>query len=171
MGGPVRCRTPPGATLAGCFRAGQGETDCRDYLRHAPHGRATGSKRRQSDFAFLRTILDVHVFEFAGFEDLAAFLTFDELGILIPAHDLHAGMFAGLLGVTVLRRGGRLWSHKSGRFPRETLRRAHFGGISRYFRPALPVVKTLYVNPPEFVNRRFGMGSAVRCSSSPLNSD
>ena len=42
-------------------------------------------------------LFDVHVFEFAGLEDLAALLALDELGIFVAADDLHARMFARLL--------------------------------------------------------------------------
>ena len=41
-------------------------------------------------------------------KDLAAFLTLDEFRILVPAHDLHARVLAGLLYVSALRERGRL---------------------------------------------------------------
>ncbi len=51
---------------------------------------------------FLRPFLDVHVLEFAGLEDLAAFLALDEFRVFIAAHDLHAEVLAGSLGARVL---------------------------------------------------------------------
>jgi hypothetical protein len=76
--------------------------------------------RKRSDLAFLRSLFDIHILEFAGLEDFAAFLALDELRILVPANDLHARMLARLLGFRGWRRSGRLWGHKSGRFPQET---------------------------------------------------
>jgi hypothetical protein len=64
-------------------------------------------------FAFLNSFLDVHVFEFAGFEDIAALHAFDEFGVLVAAYDLNARVFARLPWNRIwLRR--RLQSHKSG---------------------------------------------------------
>jgi len=51
--------------------------------------------------------LDAHVFEFAGFEDFAAFQTLYELGIFIAADNLHTGVLAWLL-LDVLGLRGRL---------------------------------------------------------------
>jgi hypothetical protein len=66
------------------------------YIRHALAGLDV----------FLRAFLDVHVLEFAGFEDLAALLALDELRIFIAAHDLHAEVLAGALRArTSLSRG------------------------------------------------------------------
>jgi hypothetical protein len=90
----------------------QGETVYGDYLGHT-------AATKDSDFAFLGALFDIHVFEFAGLEDLAAFFAFDELRFFIPADDLHAGVLARLLRITALGRSGRLWSHKYGRFPVE----------------------------------------------------
>ncbi len=53
--------------------------------------------RRDSDFVFLRVLFDVHVFELAGLEDLAALFAFDEFAVFVAAHDLHARVLAGLL--------------------------------------------------------------------------
>ena len=64
-------------------------------------------------FAFLNSFLNVHVFEFAGFEDVAALYAFHELSVLVAAHDLNARVFARLPWARIwLRR--RLQSHKSG---------------------------------------------------------
>ncbi|MGA8431239.1 MAG: hypothetical protein WB729_15565 [Candidatus Sulfotelmatobacter sp.] len=46
--------------------------------------------------AFLNSFLDVHVFEFAGFEDVAALHALDEFGVLVAAHDLNARVLARL---------------------------------------------------------------------------
>jgi len=39
---------------------------------------------------------NVHIFEFAGLEDLAALLALDKLRFLITAHNLHTWVLAGL---------------------------------------------------------------------------
>jgi len=66
-----------------------------------------------SGLAFLDALFDVHVTEFAGFEDVSALDALDEFGIFIATDDLHARVFAGLPGGRVwLRR--RLQSHESG---------------------------------------------------------
>jgi hypothetical protein len=66
-----------------------------------------------SGVAFLDALFDVHVAQFARFEDISALDALDEFGILIAANDLHARVFAGLPGDRVwLRR--RLQSHESG---------------------------------------------------------
>lgn len=94
----------------------------------------------ESDLAFLRTLLNIHVFEFARLKDLAALFTFDELRIFVSAHYLHAWMLARLLDITALRRG-RLRRHKSAGSPTSKVAGRVSPRISRYFRPALPVVK------------------------------
>ena len=95
-----------------------------DYLRH----RATKTARKsrqfnlttgeegQSDSPFLTSfvrgsvvlgpLFEVHILEFAGFEDFAAFLALDEFRLFVAAYDLHAGMLAGLALHYVLRRSG-----------------------------------------------------------------
>jgi hypothetical protein len=71
----------------------------------APRTKRGKKDARRSDLTLVRTLFYIHVLEFAGFKDLAALLTLDEFRILIPAHDLYAGMFARGLHVTILRRG------------------------------------------------------------------
>jgi hypothetical protein len=78
----------------------------------------------------VRAFFDIHVLEFTGFKDLAAFLTLDEFRILVPAHNLHARVLAGLLYISGWRGRGRLWSHNPGRSPDEQERRLFFAGIS-----------------------------------------
>jgi hypothetical protein len=63
---------------------------------------------------FLDALFDVHVFEFTGLEDLAAVFALDEFGVFVAADDLHTRMLARLRFTDVLRRRGRLGSHKSG---------------------------------------------------------
>src|SRR5579862_7499816 len=46
------------------------------------------------EFAVVRVLFDVHVFELAGLEDLAALFAFDEFGVFVSTHDLDAEMFA-----------------------------------------------------------------------------
>ena len=60
------------------------------------------------DFAVLRTLFDIHVLEFAGFENLAAFFALDEFRIFIPADNLYARVLAGWLRITALGGRGRL---------------------------------------------------------------
>ena len=98
----ARTHTPPGATVAEDFSTEQAETQRPDYLGHRD------LRENTSDLAFLGALFYVHVFEFAGLEDLAALLTFDEFRILVPADDLHAGVLARLLRITAWRRSGRL---------------------------------------------------------------
>jgi hypothetical protein len=54
---------------------------------------------------FAGLFFDVHILEFAGFEDFAAVLAFNEFGVLIAADNLHAKVLAGLLGDVLSRRG------------------------------------------------------------------
>jgi hypothetical protein len=61
-----------------------------------------------SDLTFLGALFDIYVLEFAGLEDVAAFLALDELRILVPGNDLHAWVLARLLHITALGRSGRL---------------------------------------------------------------
>lgn len=65
-------------------------------------------------FVFELGLLDVHVLEFAGFENLAAFHALDEFRILFAGDDLHTRMLACHVGSLLgdLRELG--WSHKSG---------------------------------------------------------
>ena len=103
-------------------------------------------------FALFNPLFDIHVLEFAGFEDFAAFLALDELRIFIAADDLHARMLAGLVHICALRRGGRVWIHKSGSSPRNR-RTGGFAGIFRYFKTPLGLVKCLAAPCCEFVTR------------------
>src|SRR5579859_4913015 len=133
-------------TKPGRRTAPASETSRESWTEQAGRG-AQGlppSRRRPEwglDFAFLGALFDIHVFEFAGLEDLAALLALDELGILVSADNLHAGVLTRLFHIPYLRRG-RLRRHKSGRSPNEQKGGGDvFAGISRYFRPALAVVK------------------------------
>jgi hypothetical protein len=54
----------------------------------------------------IHALFDAHVLQFAGLEDLAALQALHELGIFVAAHNLHARMFARLVGI--LRLGKRL---------------------------------------------------------------
>jgi hypothetical protein len=90
---------------------------------------------------FLRTLFDVHVFEFAGFEDLAAILALDELGIFIAAHNLNAKMFARLLRLEAWRSGGRLGRHNPALLL-TTLQGSNFWVISGHCKAAQEVVKS-----------------------------
>jgi hypothetical protein len=101
------------------------------------------ASRRGLGFGIPSALFDAHVLELAGLEDLAAFLTFDELGVFIAADDLHTGMLAGLLLLCAGRRRRRLCGHKSGRQSSRAMRGTNFTRISRYFRPPLLVVKWL----------------------------
>lgn len=91
-------------------------------------------------FSFIfHAFFDAHVFEFAGFKDLAAFQTFQELGIFIAANHLDAWMLAWRFCVLWL--GGRLRAHKSGEPPSRHGRGTDSQGISRYSSPGLQLVK------------------------------
>jgi hypothetical protein len=106
-----------------------------------------------SDFV-LRSLFDVHVLELAGLEYLAAFLAFYELRLLVPAYDLYARVLARRLYITAWSRCRRLGGHKSGSSPNNEERRGDvFAGISRYFRPALGVVKPSVLSCRKFVTR------------------
>jgi hypothetical protein len=54
----------------------------------------------------LNALFDVHVFELAGLEDLAAVFALYELGVFVAAHDLHTRMLTRLRFSGVLRRRG-----------------------------------------------------------------
>jgi hypothetical protein len=69
-------------------------------------GGFSGLGLRFRGFSF-GALLDAHVLEFAGLEDLAALEAFDEFSVFLAAHDLHAWMLARLL-VCVLRMRQRL---------------------------------------------------------------
>ena len=66
---------------------------------------------RRSDVLILNTILDVHVLELAGLEDLAALFAFHEFRFLVAADNLYAGVPARLLLVHIRRRDRRLGGH------------------------------------------------------------
>jgi len=93
MRGLARCRTPPGATLAGCFRTGQGETDRRDYLRHAPHGRATASKRRRDNQISLSCVRS------------SMFMSLNSLDSKTSPHSLHSTNSESSSRPTICTRG------------------------------------------------------------------
>src|ERR1700686_4712448 len=112
----------PGSHTSRGGRAHQGQSASGDYLRHP------GSPERELNLAFLGALFDIHVFEFAGFEDFAALRALNELRILGSADNLHAWVLAGLLHITALRRG-RLWGHKSGRSPNNNGGEDVFAGI------------------------------------------
>src|SRR5450432_3968324 len=61
----------------------------RNYLRHG-QGRGMESLGFGAQFR----LFDAHVFELAGFEDVAALHAFDVLGFLVARNDLHARMLA-----------------------------------------------------------------------------
>jgi hypothetical protein len=85
-------------------------------------------------------LLDTHIFEFAGLENLAALQTFHVLGILVAAYDLDPGMFARLsltdMWTVIGTRRGWLGSHNCGNSISAKGGGIGFTGISRYFRPA-----------------------------------
>lgn len=93
-------------------------------------------------------LFDVHVFELARLEDLAALFAFDEFGVFVAAYDLDLQVFARLLHIRVLRGDGRLGRHISGMCVRDINCKVDiFTGNFRYFRTALPLVKPLTVTP------------------------
>ena len=61
---------------------------------------------------FFDFLFDRHVFEFAGFEDVTAFLTFDVLRILVAGDDLHARVLAQVRADFLLRGLRRALRHK-----------------------------------------------------------
>jgi hypothetical protein len=89
----------PGSDTSRELQTEQAASASSDYLRHA------AAPKWKSDLGFLGALFEIHVFEFAGLEDLAALFTLDELRILVSADDLHAWVLARLLHITVLRRG------------------------------------------------------------------
>jgi hypothetical protein len=102
----------------------QAERRARGYIRHLRNGNEfNGRETKTRSVLFARLLFDVHVFELAGFEDLAAILALDELSIFIAAHNLHAKMLARLRR-GALRSGGRLGRHKP------TLHPAHMSGCN-----------------------------------------
>ena len=62
---------------------------------------------RRSPVFRARALFDVHVFEFAGLEDLAAFFALDEFRILIATDNLDARVLAGWLHVCAWAGGSR----------------------------------------------------------------
>ena len=50
---------------------------------------------RESGLVRQFCVFYVHVLEFAGFKDFAAFLAFDEFGVFFTRHNLNARVFAG----------------------------------------------------------------------------
>jgi hypothetical protein len=63
---------------------------------------------QELELLFLAAFFDVHVFEFAGLEDLAALLALDELRIFIATDDLHTRVLTRLLHICALRGKRRL---------------------------------------------------------------
>jgi len=57
----------------------------------------TRARNWGSELAALSALFNVHVFEFAGLEDLAALHAFDEFSFFVTADDLHTWVFARLL--------------------------------------------------------------------------
>ena len=51
--------------------------------------------KRESGLVRQFCVFDVHVLEFAGFKDFAAFFAFDEFGVFFTRHNLNARVFAG----------------------------------------------------------------------------
>jgi hypothetical protein len=79
--------------------AGQGLKTQEGYVRHS------GCRLQ---LAALSALFDAHVLKFAGLENVAAFQAFDELGVILAAHNLHARVLAGLLVGSVGNVQGRL---------------------------------------------------------------
>jgi hypothetical protein len=89
----------PRATLTNgdCDNKGKGQQP--RYLCHTGTGfwdRFPIFSPAEPESGFVRQfrVFDVHVLEFAGFEDLAAFLAFDEFGVFFTRHDLNARVLA-----------------------------------------------------------------------------
>ncbi len=51
-------------------------------------------ERRGSALVAQLGLFDVHVLEFTGLKDIAAFDALNELGVILPRHNLNAGMLA-----------------------------------------------------------------------------
>jgi hypothetical protein len=68
----------------------------------------------RSGLIFQLSFLDIHVFEFTGFEDVPALQALDKLGIFIAGNDLYTGVLT-LAHLTSLLRGMRRrdWIHKT----------------------------------------------------------
>src|ERR1700693_5551665 len=89
--------TPPGRTLAEAV--GPTKAKARAEITSVTRG----VPERESNLAFLGALFDIHVFEFAGFEDFAALLALHELGILGSADNLYAWGLAVLFDIPALR--------------------------------------------------------------------
>jgi hypothetical protein len=62
---------------------------------------------------FLRiAFLDIHIFELAGFEDLATLEALDKFRVFIPRNDLDAWMAARLWNGLILRLSGKILSYR-----------------------------------------------------------
>lgn len=59
-------------------------------------------KEKSSGFVLQPGIFDHHVFELAGFEDVAALQAFDEFGIFLARHNLHTRVLALIHGASLL---------------------------------------------------------------------
>jgi hypothetical protein len=73
--------------------------------------------KREKESGFVRQIglFDGHVFEFAGFEDVAALQALNEFGVFFAGHDLHTRVLAFWHVTSLLGKLGlRDWIHKSG---------------------------------------------------------
>src|SRR4029078_6622678 len=109
-------------------------------------------------------VFDDHVLELAGFEDLTAFLAFDELGVFLAGDNLHTRMLARCHVASLLGGGRRRgWSHKSGLWvPCRTAGISPgFGGIlDRLFSLSSPSVDFYF----ETLHRNFSRRSRLLCN-------
>jgi hypothetical protein len=89
-----------------------------------------GTRGKESRFVCQFGLFDGHVFEFAGFENLAAFQAFNEFGVFFASHDLHTRVLAFWHVTSLLGDWGlRDWIHKSGLFPGPSGPGMNFAGI------------------------------------------
>src|ERR1700756_3122725 len=132
-----RGRTSPSAPLfakiSGPLRQGQPESRKERYMSHCGEG---------SDLRILNAVLNVHVLEFTGLEDLAAFFALHEFRFLVAAHNLHTWVLAGLLCAYVRRRDRRLCGHVIRIVPKVYFVQGQYcAGIFGYCRTARCLVK------------------------------
>ena len=100
----VRHAHCPGCDIARAIARNKANARAGDYLRH-PAGATPAAQISLSWVA----LFDVHVFEFAGLEDLAAFQALDEFGVFIAAHDLHTRVLARLSACLRFEEEGATW--------------------------------------------------------------
>jgi hypothetical protein len=87
-------------------------------------------REKESGFVCQFGFFDGHVFEFAGFEYLAAFQAFNKFGVFFAGHDLHTRVLAFCHVTSLLGDWGlRDWIHKSGLFPGPSGPGMSFAGI------------------------------------------